>query len=155
MAITRLITYLDYSEFYHVTGTAWFRPPSRYRERKKEKINQIENYTNVKRGPFGISIGKLSDMIHFKEYPSFPHHKFKTSVPHKNHTFSAPKIRQFNTKIPQFHSALTSTPKPFGSTSKTSQFNTPLSSTPKTPQFHTPLSSTQFLSEGCVELRSF
>ena len=125
MAITRLITYLDYSEFYHVTGTAWFRPPSRYRERKKEKINQIENYTNVKRGPFGISIGKLSDMIHFKEYPSFPHHKFKTSVPHKNHTFSAPKTSQFNIKKPSVQHQ-----KPLSSTRPSVQHLKSLNSTP-------------------------
>ena len=66
----KLITYLDYSEFYHVTGTAWFRPPSRYRERKKEKINLIENYTNVKRGPFGISTGKFSKVIDFNHFRS-------------------------------------------------------------------------------------
>ena len=37
--------------------------------------------------------------------------QFHTSVPHKDHIFSAPKIPQFNTEIPQFNT--------------------------KTPQFHT------------------
>ena len=44
------------------------------------------------------------------EYPSVPHRppQFNTSVPHKDHTFSAPEIPQFNTP-------LSSTPKtPFG-----------------------------------------
>ena len=42
--------------------------------------------------------------------------QFNTSVPHKDHTFSAPEIPQFHTKTPQFHT-------------KTPQFNTP-------PQLH-------------------
>ena len=37
-----------------------------------------------------------------KEYSSVPHRppQFNTSVPHKDHTSSAPKIPQFNTKNP-------------------------------------------------------
>ena len=37
-------------------------------------------------------------------YPSVPHRppQLNTSVSHKDHTFSAPKIPQFNTKPPQF-----------------------------------------------------
>ena len=36
--------------------------------------------------------------------------QFHTSVPYKDHTFSAPKIPQFNTKIPQFHTENPSVP---------------------------------------------
>ena len=57
----------------------------------------------------------------FDEYPSVPHRppQFNTLVPHKDHTFSAPKILQFHTKNPSV------------------QHQNPLSSTPKTPRFHT------------------
>ena len=48
--------------------------------------------------------------------------QFNTSVPHKDHSFSVPKILQFNTK------------------NLSVQHQNPLSSTPKTSQFHTPLS---------------
>ena len=46
---------------------------------------------------FDIYIVKL---WFYKEYPSVQHRppQFNTSVPHKDHTFSAPKIPQFNTK---------------------------------------------------------
>ena len=50
------------------------------------------------------------------EYPSVPQgpSQFNTSFPHKNHTFSMPKIPQFNTKNPsvQHRNPLSSTPKP-------------------------------------------
>ena len=45
--------------------------------------------------------------------------QFHTSVPYKDHTFSAPKIPQFNTKIPQFHTENPSVPHIL-------QFHTPL-----------------------------
>ena len=88
-----------------------------------------------------------------KEYSSVPHRppQFNTSVPHKDHTFSAPKIRQFTTKnhsVPH-QNLLRSTPK-------TTQFNTETPSVlyQKRPvQHQNPLSPT--LSEGCVELRVF
>ena len=68
------------------------------------------------------------------EYPSVPHRppQFNTSFPHKDHTFSAPKTSQFNTKIHQFHSK-----NPLSFTPKTPQFRPALSSTQKTPQFNT------------------
>ena len=71
------------------------------------------------------------------EYPSVPHGppQFNTSFPHKDHTFSAPKTRQFNTKIPRFNTKNPSVPPPSGPHQK------PLSSTPKPPQFHTKNSS--------------
>ena len=50
---------------------------------------------------------------------------FTASVEHNDHTFSAPKI-------PQFNASITSTPK-------TPQFNTFLGSTPETPQFRSVL----------------
>ena len=70
------------------------------------------------------------------EYPSVPHRpsQFNTSVPHKEHTFSAPKIPQFNT--PQFNTP--SVQHPLSSTSPSIPH--PLSSTP--PQFKTSLRST-------------
>ena len=66
------------------------------------------------------------------EYPSVPHRApyFNTSVPHKDHTFSAPKIPQLNTTTPQFNLQLSPT---------------------KTPQVNTGVCGT----EGCVELRGF
>ena len=50
---------------------------------------------------FDIYIVKL---WFYKEYPSVQHRppQFNTSVPHKDHTFSAPKMPQFNTKNPSF-----------------------------------------------------
>ena len=76
------------------------------------------------------------------ELPSGPHRpaQFNTSVPHKYHTLSAPKILQFNTQIP--------------SVPHTRQFHTKNSSVQRTPQFHTAYIEL-FLSEGCVELRGF
>ena len=92
------------------------------------------------------------------EYPSVPQgpSQFNTSFPHKNHTFSMPKIPQFNTENP-------SVQHQNPSVQHTPQFNTPLSSTPKTLSsthpsvpHQKPLSSTKFLSEGCIEpLRGF
>ena len=87
------------------------------------------------------------------EYPSVPHTRpqFNTSVPHKDHTFSAPKNPQFNTKNPSVQhqnpwvphqKLLSSTPKSLSSTPKTPQFNTKsIGSTPKAPQFHLPLTA--------------
>ena len=49
------------------------------------------------------------------EYPSVPHRpaQFNTSVLHKDHTFSAPKIPQFNTKSPSVpHQKPLSSPHP-------------------------------------------
>ena len=51
--------------------------------------------------------------------------QFHTSVPYKDHTFSAPKIPQFNTKIPQFHTENPSVPhqKLLSSTDPTEGFS--------------------------------
>ena len=68
--------------------------------------------------------------------------QFNTSVPHKDHTFSAPKIPQFNSKNPSvqhpplFHTPSVQHPKSLSSTPKTPQLNTasvphPLSSAAK------------------------
>ena len=57
------------------------------------------------------------------------------SVQHKDHTFSAPEIPQFNTKNPSVQHE-----KPLSSTPKNVQFHIPLISTPKNPQFNTSLS---------------
>ena len=61
------------------------------------------------------------------------------SVQHRDHTFSAPKIPQFNTKIPQFHTKQPSVQQNPQSNTKNSsvQQQKPLSSTPITPQFNT------------------
>ena len=63
------------------------------------------------------------------EFPSFPHRppQFNTSVPHKDHTFSAP--------INNGPLSFSPTPKSLISTSRNPQFHPPLSSTPNTPQF--------------------
>ena len=60
--------------------------------------------------------------------------QFDTSVLHKDHTFSAPKIPQFNTEKPSVQHR-----KPLSSTQNPSvpQKKKPFSSTPKTPQFNT------------------
>ena len=60
----------------------------------------------------------------FNEYPSVPHRhpQFNTSVPHKDHTFSAPARPQF-------------TPKSRSSIPKTSQFHTKNPLVQYTPQF--------------------
>ena len=70
-------------------------------------------------------------IIIFCEYPSAPHRppQFNTSVPHKDQTFSAPKILQFHTKNPQFHTKNPSVPPPSVPHQKS------LSST-QLPQFH-------------------
>ena len=53
--------------------------------------------------------------------------KFRArSVHHKDHSFSAPNISQFNTENPSVQHQ-----KPFSSTPKAHQFNTPLTSTSK------------------------
>ena len=64
--------------------------------------------------------------------------QFNTSVPHKNHTFSAPTIPQFNTKNPSVQHRNSSVPhlKPLSSTLPSVSHRKPLSSTPKPPQFH-------------------
>ena len=61
----------------------------------------------------------------------------------QDHTLSAPKIPQFNTKIPQIHIKNPSVQHTLQFNTNTPQFHTPLSSTPNTPQFHTSLSFTQ------------
>ena len=80
--------------------------------------------------------------------------QLNTSVPHKDHTFSAPKIPQFHTK------------------NSSVQYKNPLTSTTKAPQFHTPfgvglrgvldwgvfgveLRGFWCGTEGCVELTGF
>ena len=91
------------------------------------------------------------------ECPSVRHRppQFNSSVPHKDHNFSAPKIPQFHTKNPS------GPPPPLSSTSKIPQFNT---KTPSVPH-QKPLSFTQNPSvpntrfqfwcgtEECVKLR--
>ena len=105
----------------------------------------------------GVSINVIEDhLCHLKffhskkkEYPSVPQRPphSNTSVPHKDHTFSAPKILQFNTKNLSVQHQNPAVPhqKPFSSTPKTPQFNTetvslphskPLGATPETPQFN-------------------
>ena len=77
------------------------------------------------------------------EYPSVPHRppQFITSVPHKDHTSSAPKIPQFNTKNP-------SVPPP-------PQFHIKNPSVQHTPQLCFCLRSFWCGTEGKVELRDF
>ena len=84
------------------------------------------------------------------EYPSVPHWlpQFNSSVQHKDHTFSVPRMSQFNTKN--------------RSVQHPPQFHTP--SVQHTPQFNTINPSFQHThvlnwggcrTEGCVELRGF
>ena len=87
-------------------------------------------------------------LLYFDEYPSVPHRRpqFSTLVPHKDHTFPAPKITQFNKKNSsvQHQNPSDQNQKPLSSTSPSvphrkllSSTPNPLSSLPKTPQFHT------------------
>ena len=56
-------------------------------------FSKIFNYIHWK-----ICIYKKNEFYILSKTP-----QFNTSVPRKNHTFSAPTVPQFNTKIPQFH----------------------------------------------------
>ena len=121
-----------------------------------------------------IWILKMLDLLNvaWKHIPKKSIPQFNTSVPHKDHTFSAQEIPQFNTTNPKSHTTLKSTPKipQFNTKTPSVQHHELVSSTPslsstqkKTlisthpsvshrnpsvqnqspPQFHTPLNSTQ------------
>ena len=70
--------------------------------------------------------------------------KFNTSIPHKDQTFLAPKIPQFNTNNLSFQHENPSVPH-----------QKPLSSTPKPPHFHIKNSSVPHTDKNFVELRGF
>ena len=102
------------------------------------------------------------------EYASVPHRppQFNTSVLHRDHTFSAPQIPQFNTRNPsvQHQNPSLLYEKPISSTHPSVPLQEPLSSTPKPRQFHTKNLSVQhsFCLKGVlnwgvltVELRRF
>ena len=101
--------------------------------RLSRKVCDFERPSNVMPQKWLLSFSSFQQKIlkHFWEviskignnwlpiirYPSVPHRppQFNTSVQHKDHTFSAPKIRQLNTKnpsaqhFPQFNTSLSST----------------------------------------------
>ena len=96
---------------------------------------------------------RLSYLIIKFHYTSVPHRppQFNISVQHKEHTFSATEIRQFNNKsssiqhqIPQFHTKNPSV-----------QHEKPLSFTHSSVLHQKSLRSTHILSFFCVELRGF
>ena len=80
----------------------------------------------------------------FLQYPSVQHGSphFNSSVQHKDQSFSAPKIRQFDTKNRHFNEKRQFN-TPVSSTHEKLQFNTPVIPTNKKRQFNTPVSSTQ------------